>query len=421
MPTSCRSTAEHRSASHTFPASVQTIGWTPDSKRVIVRSFYETVNARDPYLYFVDKNGSAPERFPLDRGRLCSFNSDGSAILYQRRGDEEYQRKRYTGGQYPDIWKYDFTTNSFTAITSYVGKNAYPMWVGNTMYYVSDQTNKVSNIHKMDLATKAITAVTTFADVDVINPSTDGEHIVFLHDGYLNVLDIATGTAKKITVQVAADDWASRPRIINPKDYIHWMNVGNDGKTAVVEARGDVFVAPSDNNIVKDISNTPGTREMYPQISPDGKEVAFFSDKTGEYQLYTQPIEGGEWKQLTTTLERLNYHLLWSPDGKKILFGNKDFTIFYIDVATKKITTVDHSNQMKNDEFYWEISDYSWSPDSKWICYSLVSYNRNSQIFIYNLETAKRYPVTDDFYDNLNPCFDRTASIFIIYRAGTST
>ena len=84
------------------------------------------------------------------------------------------------------------------------------MWVGNTMYYVSDQTNKVSNIHKMDVATKAITAVTTFADVDVINPSTDGEHIVFLHDGYLNVLDIATGTAKKITVQVAADDWASR-------------------------------------------------------------------------------------------------------------------------------------------------------------------------------------------------------------------
>ena len=57
------------------------------------------------------------------------------------------------------------------------------------------------------------------------------------------------------------------------------MNVGNDGKTAVVEARGDVFVAPSDNNIVKDISNTPGTREMYPQISPDGKEVAFSQTK----------------------------------------------------------------------------------------------------------------------------------------------
>ncbi len=39
---------------------------------------------------------------------------------------------------------------------------------------------------------------------------------------------------------------------------------------------------------------------------------------------------------------------------------------------------------MKNDEFYWEISDYAWSPDSKWITYSLVQYNRNSQVFIYN-------------------------------------
>jgi tricorn protease len=61
---------------------------------------------------------------------------------------------------------------------------------------------------------------------------------------------------------------------------------------------------------------------------------------------------------------------------------------------------------MKNDEFYWEISDYAWSPDSKWITYSFVQYNRNSQIFICNIETGKRYPVTDDFYDNLYPRFD---------------
>ena len=78
-----------------------------------------------------------------------------------------------------------------------------------------------------------------------------------------------------------------------------------------------------------------------------------------------------------------------------------------LDVATKKLTKVDESNQLKNDEFFWEVSDYGWSPDSKWVCYSLVQYNKNSQVFIYNLEQGKKYAVTDDFYDNLNPCFDQ--------------
>jgi tricorn protease len=240
----------------------------------------------------------------------------------------------------------------------------------------------------------------------VMMPSTDGSTIVFVHDGYLNLLDVATGTIRKITVNAASDRWMTRTRTINPKDYIHDVNISNDGKTVAVEARGDLFLLPAGKGQTKNLSNTPGTREMYPRISPDGKTVAFFSDKSGEYQLYTQSVEGGEWNQLTSTLNRLVYHLEWSPDGRKILFGNKDFAIFYVDVATKKLVKIDEWNQMKNDEFFWEVSDYGWSPDSKWICYSVVNYNKNNVIYLYSLEGNKKYPVTDDFFDNINPVFD---------------
>lgn len=389
-----------------LPSAVQTVAWTPDGNRVVVRSYYENYIGRDPNLYFIPKEGGAPVRFPIDRGRLCSFSQDGTKMLYQRRGDEEYNRKRYHGGQYPDIWMYDFVANRFSQVTTYVGKNAYPMWVGDAMYYVSDQTNGVSNLHKYDLRTKQIVPLTSFDDVDVMMAATDGAHIVFLHDGYLHQYDIATGKVQKITVRVATDDWASRPRTINVRDYVHSMNVSNDGRTVVLEARGDIFTGPPDHGSFRNISSTPGSREKNPQVSPDGKWVAFFSDKTGEYQMYIQPTEGGEWKQLTTTLDRMVYHLAWSPDGTKILYGNKDFAIFYIDIATRQIVRVDESHQMKNDEFYWEVSDYSWSPDSKWICYSLVQYNKNSKIYLYNLESKEKYALTDDFYDNLNPCFD---------------
>jgi len=388
------------------PGMAQVLGWTPDGEKIVVRSMFENVAGRDPNLYFVNKNGSAPERFPLDRGVLCSFSPDGRKILYCRKGNEEYYWKRYKGGQYQDIWMYDFDSKKFTPVSDYVGKNSYPMWVGDQMYFVSDRTNGISNIYTQNLKTKDIKPVTSYADFDVMMPATDGQSIVYMQDGYIHVLDVKTNQSKKIPVMVPSDRWALRNKVINPRDYIHTVNISNDGKLAVLEARGDIFAVPTGKEPANNLSNTPGTHEMHPAVSPDGKTIAFFSDKTGDYQLYTQKVEGGEWTQLTTGLERFVYHLLWSPDGKKILFGNKDFAIFYVDVATKKLTKIDESNQMKNDEFYWEVSDYNWSPDSRWVCYSFVQFNRNNQVFLYNLEQAKRYAVTDDFYDNLNPSFD---------------
>jgi tricorn protease len=386
--------------------SAQSIAWTPDGKRIVFRSSFENFISRDPNLYFVDKDGSAPERFPIDRGGLCSFNPDGNKMLYCRKGNEDYYWKRYKGGQYQDIWMYDFKQKQFTAISDYVGKNSFPMWIGDKMYFVSDRTNGVANLYVEDLGTKAIKQLTSYTDFDVMWAENDGGQIVFIQNGYINIFDTKTSQVKKISVTIPSDRWRMRDRVINPKEYVHTANVSNDGKTAVLESRGDVFTVPTGKGTTKNISNTPGTREMYPQISPDGKWIAFFSDKSGEYQLYMQSTEGGEWTQLTTKLDKFIYHLSWSPDGKKVLFGNREFAIFYVDIDTKKLTEVDRSNQLKNDEFYWEESDYSWSPDSKWITYSFTNFNRNNVIYLYNLEQKKKFALTSDFFDNLYPSFD---------------
>jgi len=388
------------------PGSAQSIAWTPNGKRIVFRSTFENFISRDPNLYFVNKEGSAPERFPIDRGGLCSFNPDGSKMLYCRKGSEEYYWKRYKGGQYQDIWMFDFKQKQFTPISDYVGKNSYPIWIGNNMYFVSDRTNGIANLYVEDLSSKTIKKITDYTDFDIMWAENDGEQIVFIQNGYINIFDTRTSQTKKISVTIPSDRWRMRDRVINPKEYVHSVNISNDGKTTVLESRGDVFTIPTGKGFTKNISNSTGTREMYPQISPDGKWIAFFSDKTGEYQLYMQKTEGGEWIQLTSGLDKFIYHLLWSPDGKKILFGNKEFAIFYVDVDSKKLVEIDRSNQLKNDEFYWEESDYSWSPDSKWITYSFTNFNRNNVIYIYNLEQKKKFALTSDFFDNLYPSFD---------------
>lgn len=388
------------------PGGAQVIAWTPDGTEVVFRSMFENVVGRDPNLYAVKVKGGAPERLPLDRGVLVSFMPEEHKFLYCRRGNEEYYWKRYKGGQYQDIWIYDSVAKTYTPVTDYVGKNSYPMWAGGLMYFVSDRANGIANLFTQKLDTKGVKPVTNYGDFDVMTPTTDGRSIAYVQDGRIHVYDIQAGQDRTIAVQVPSDRWALRNRVINPRDYIHTVNIGDDGKTVVLEARGDVFRVPVGPETAENLSGTPGTREMNPALSPDGKTVAFFSDRTDNYQLYTQSVAGGEWTQVTTDLDKLVYRLAWSPDGKKVLFGNKDYSIFYVDLAAKKLVKVDSSNQMKNDEFTWEIADYTWSPDSKWIAYSFVQANRNSQIFVFNIETGKKFPVTGDFYDNLYPSFD---------------
>jgi len=399
----------------------QAVAWTPDGKQIVFRSSHHNTFRPIAKLFTVTPDGSLPEQMPMERAILCSYSPDGTKLAYNRRGNEEYYWKRYKGGQYTDIWQYDFTTHAFTALTDYVGKNAYPMWIGSKVYFVSDRAKSgIANFFTYDTASKKVEQITDFPDFDVQQPSSDGKLIAFVRAGQLYTLDPATNKAATVAVDMPSDRWAVADRTVNPRDFIQSMTVSNDGTTVVVEARGDIYaIAADDSRPPRNLTNTPGSRERFPTLSPDGKRVAFYSDKGGTYQIYASDVAGGgAWEQLTTELDRTAYHLEWSPDGSKILFGNKDFSLFILDVATKKLTTFASSHQMKNDEFFWEVSDYSWSPDGKWVAYSFVQFNRNNKVFLYSIEQNKSFPVTDGFYDSLNPVFDANGEYlyFLSYR-----
>ncbi len=391
------------------PGGARVLDWTPDGNRIVFSSYMKTFIYRDPKLFSVNVDGSSPRQLPLDRGVLVGFKGDGSEMLYCRKGNPEYQWKRYRGGEYVDIWRYNFKTRKFTLVTHFVGKNTYPMWYQNSMVFVSDRgPNKVCNVFMKNLTTGAVQQLTHYNKLDVMMAGHDGSRMVYVQNGILHVLDVATASVQNLSVTVPSDRWRMRNRIINPKEYVHFMDVASDGETALLEARGDVYVIPSDKKEdTLNLSATSASRERLPRISPDGKWVCFFSDKTGEYQLYKQSIGGGPWFQLTDGRFAYPYRPVWSPDGKKILFGTKFFRIYVVDIATKKLTKVDEYHQLKNDEFFWEIDDYGWAPDSDWLCYTTVAENRNSVVKLYRLSDRKRVVLTDDFYDNLNPRFDK--------------
>ena len=404
------------------PLGGQVVAWTPDSRHVVFRSRYGVPPAaRDLKLYQVGIDATMPEALPLDRGVTASFSPDGQRLLYVRKGNPDYYWKRYKGGQHTDIWMYDFAARSFKAVTDYVGRNAYPMFVGDSMFFNTDRgPGGITNLWAQNLATGALRQVTSYSDFDVMWPSSDGRRIVYVQAGSLYLLDTQGGAPRPVPVRIPSDDWRLQERFTNPSDYIHSVDVAGDGKAVALAARGDVYhLALADKQwLPRDLTKTPGVREDTPRLSPDGRQVAYFADATGEYQLYVRDVATGETTQVTSDLDRKVYHPCWSPDGKKILFGDKDFSLWVVDLATKKRTKVDESHVLDNDEFTWEVSDYAWSPDSRFVTYSLPRENRNNAIFLYDTVEGRRLQITDDFYENLNPRFDADGGYlyFLSYR-----
>ena len=397
------------------PLGGQVVGWTPDSRRVVFRSAFGTPPvSRDQRLYTVSLDATLPEALPPDRGMSASFSPDGSKLLYVRRGDESYYWKRYKGGRYPDVWLYDFGAKSFKPVTDYVGRNGFPMWIAPaTMLFTSDRgSDGITNLWAQDLAGGPARQVTAFTDFDVMTPSSDGRRVVFVQNGYLWLMDAGGGAPHRLTLRIPSDDWRLEDRFINPSEQLESVDIGNDGRTIVLGARGDAFtvtLAEKEKDkeaSPRNLTRTPGVREEYPRLSPDGSRVAYFADTTGEYQLYVRDLKSGEETRLTSDLDRKVYHPCWSPDGKKLLFGDKDFALWVVEVATKKRTKLDEWHRLDNDEFTWEVSDYAWSPDSRWVAYSATAENRNNVIALYDTLEGRKVAVSDDFYDSFNPRFD---------------
>ncbi|GLH72151.1 tricorn protease [Geothrix limicola] len=388
-------------------ATVQ--GWTPDGMKVLYKTVADFDRRPVERFFTVDLEGHQPEALAVPRGVQGSLSPDGRSLAYNAKGHVEYYWKRYKGGDHQDLWLADLKQGTFTKLSDYVGRNGAPIWAGAKVIFESDRgSTGITNLYAVDPATKAVEPLTDLKDFDAQQPSSDGHTVVFVQGGRLQALDLATKALRTVPITTSSDGWKAAPRSLNPKDWIQSMSM--TGGQAVFEARGEVFLVPTDaTKPTQNLTKTPGVRERMPRLSPDGKRVAYFADASGDYDLYVQPVDGKP-ERIPTGLKTALYHLEWSPDGTKILFGDKSFAIYVMDVATKKLTKVDESHELKNDQFTWEVSDYAWSPDSQWVAYSFVEPNRNSRIYLANLATKQKLTLTDGFYDCLNPRFDLDGS-----------
>ncbi len=297
-----------------------------------------------------------------------------------------------------DVWIYDFKTKKMENITNNIAQDIFPMWKGNIVYFLSDRDRRM-NLFSYNIDTKETKKLTSFTEYDVKFPSIGDNDIIFENGGYLYTYNITSGTQNKINIKITDDLNTSRTVLIDAGKFINSSAVSPDGKRITFDARGDVWTVPAKTGITINLTQTPAAHERNVSWSPDGKYIAYISDATGEDELYIAAQDGSaKPEQLTKNGDTYKYHPEWSPDSKKLIWADKMLRLQYIDIESKKVTQVDK-------DLDWEFSQYVWSPDNRWIAYARPDRDKKQMIFIYELATEKKTPVTSSWFDSSNPTF----------------
>ncbi|HMP17415.1 MAG TPA: hypothetical protein PKD72_10355, partial [Gemmatales bacterium] len=173
-----------------------------------------------------------------------------------------------------------------------------------------------------------------------------------------------------------------------------------DGQWLAFDWNGDIWLASSNGGPVKQLTTHPG-RDRDPKFSPDGKTLAFISDRDNGNQVYLMPVEGGMPRQIT--FHTSGYSLLgWHPDGKHVITsalrdhywtgrGAERFFLIHTEKRTAEVPLFDDYG-----------SNGCLSPDGKKLLFNREGHQwwrkgyygtQASQIWMYDLEKKEFTPV----------------------------
>jgi tricorn protease len=388
------------------PASDRMVAWYPDGRSLLIATSMTSEKDRFNKLYRVAAQGGLPEPLPLPYGEFGAISPDGKILAYTPSTLDFRTWKRYRGGWAQDIWLFDLEKRSARNLTHDESNNTQPMWHGSTLFFLSDRgANQRHNLWAYDLKTERFRQVTNFEAHDVTFPSIGPSEIVFENGGRLYLLDLATEQPREVKIQVVTDEATLRPRVARVGSHIQSGGISPTGKRAIFEARGEIFTVPAEHGVTLNLTQSSGAAERYPAWSPDGSTIAYWSDRTGEYELTLRPADGSGAERTVTRLgPGYRYQPYWSPDGKWIAFIDQAMRIQLLEVASGRVREIDQAHYYMHGAL--EGFAVSWSADSRWIAYSRDLPDRSEAVFIYDTREGKRHQVTSGFYSASQPAFD---------------
>ncbi len=374
--------------------------WTPDGKGVVITSNRSSHPFGSP-LYVVPIDGGIPTAMPMDFGRSGMLKQDATLVAFDRFGMND-TRHGYRGNNSGDVWVEDLRTKKFTQLTDpslddfrqHV-QDGKPMWGADGMIYFSSERSGIFNIWKISPTGGAPVQVTNHRTGGIKYPSIspDGKTITYTEDYELYTLDVPGGQPHKVTVNLSVDPPDNLFEYVRSDNRADGFSPSPAGDQLAVDFRGEIFVVPADAELgdKTQVTHSP-RRERFEQFSPDGKQLAYISDESGDEEVWV-------WDATTGTKRQLSHHesykndFLWSPDGSHIAFVGAN-RLFEIDVAAAKQRELEY-----NIAGGYNLNDYS--PDGKWLLYTRSDADQNSDVYLYDITAAKEYDLTPNPFRDL--------------------
>jgi len=397
------------------PGPDAAVGFAPDGS-VLFRSPRSVSSNRYTQFFATSPGGGAPKPLPVPNGFRAAYSPDGQHLAYTPLNEPFRQWKNYRGGSASRIWIMKMADLGVEVLPQPEGRcnDTYPIWVGETVYFLSDRSGEF-NLFSYDRGTKAVEQLTRHDDFPIEAASSGSGTIIYEQAGRLWTFDPASKVPTRLKVGVAADLVETRPRHASGAKFARSADISPTGQRAVVEFRGEVVTVPAKKGDVRNLTHSPGVHERSPIWSPDGKAVAYFSDASGEYALHVAPQDGkGEAKAYPLKGAGFYERPSWSPDGKKIAFVDNSRTLSWIDLDSGKVSPV------ASDAVYGPVNTMSlaWSPDSKWIAYTLTNKAYFQALKLHSLDSGQSTSLTDGLAEVAEPAFDASGK-YLYFLAST--
>jgi tricorn protease len=390
------------------PMPDRLVDWHPDGRRVLFASGRESGRQRYNQFFLADATGGQPVKMPIPYGETGSFSADGRWFAYTPMSQDFRTWKRYRGGWAPEILLFNLSDSTAENISKSDGNDAHPMFHGSTVYFLSDRgPNKRNNIWALDANAGTFRQVTRFTDFDVAFPAIGPEDIVFEAGGRLHLLNLATERVTEVRVTAVTDLATLKPRAERVSNLIQWAGISPTGRRAAFVARGEVFTVPAEHGPVMNLTRSSGQAERYVSWSPDGKWLAYWSDRSGEYELTVRPADGtGEERKLTSMGAGYRYGTHWSPDSRKIAFADNNMRFYVYDFERSRVTRMDSSAVWMGHGALANMP-FAWSADSRWVAYARpVTSSSAAAVFLYDTQAGRLHQVTSGYFADLQPTFD---------------
>ncbi len=337
--------APRRLTFHT--ADEEVMGWSPDSKNLVFRaSRGNGVFPSVATLFQVPAEGGPEIALPVDWGWWGSYSSDGKQFVFNRH-PPVWSRKHYRGSYSADIWIADLTAKTSRQILG--GENYHRMWPmwgpKDEIFFAGDPLpneknlkpgspevrKSVRNIYRIPAKGGTPVQVTKHTDGNLNFPSisSDGKVIVYEANFGLWKLDVASGKTVEVKIDIATDEKENQVEIATISNEADSFDLSPSGKRAVISSRNQLFTIATDRGDITVIANDKGaSRNESPQWSPDGKSIAFLSDRSGRQEVYLVDQDGKNPRKISD-LDSDKGQVVWSPDSKALAFASTDKKIYY--------------------------------------------------------------------------------------------